>query len=232
MPANAELIVEGLWRSYEGTGDVLKGVDIRVPGGESVSIVGPSGSGKSTLLNIIGSLETATAGKVRLGDIEVTSLTGNALADYRARRVGFVFQDHHLLPQCTALENVMLPTLTAKDLRDDAEARARELLESVGIGDRAGAFPSELSGGERQRVAVARALVNRPALLLCDEPTGNLDQATGKQVMGLFVRMSEQTGATLLVVTHDEEAAASLRLPFKLLDGTLSETAKESGKTP
>lgn len=229
MPPNAELIVEDLWRQYEGVGDVLKGVSLTIAKGDSVSIVGPSGSGKSTLLNIVGSLETPTAGQVRLGDVNVTALSGRALADYRARKVGFVFQDHYLLPQCTAIENVMLPTFTAKDLREDAESRSRSLLASVGLGDRHNAFPAELSGGERQRVAVARALVNRPSLLLCDEPTGNLDRETGRQVMDLFVQMSEETGATLLVVTHDEAAAGRLRSRYALVDGILSESAAPRG---
>ena len=155
---------------------VLKDVSLALAPGQSVAIVGPSGAGKSTLLNIIGSLDKPTAGSVRLGATEVTALAGAALADFRSRQVGFVFQDHHLLSQCSALENVLLPTLAARGGDADAPARAKDILRRVGLGQRLHSFPAELSGGERQRVAVARALVNGPPLLLCDEPTGNLDQ--------------------------------------------------------
>ena len=222
LPRKSEpLAVQEVRMAFPGSGEVLKGVSLEVGAGESAAVVGPSGSGKSTLLNVVGSLEAPTGGKVWLGELEVTALSGKALAEYRARKVGFVFQDHHLLPQCTALENVLLPTLTAPDLREGGEERGRELLGRVGLGDRADAYPAELSGGERQRVAVARALVNRPSLLLCDEPTGNLDRETGRRIMELFGQVSAETGATLLVVTHDEESASRLGQRFALRDGEL-----------
>ncbi len=163
-PDDMALAVEGVRKDYvspAGRHSVLRDVSFGLGPGESVAVVGPSGAGKSTLLNIIGSLDRPTAGSVRLGRIEVGELEGAALAEFRSRRVGFVFQDHHLLPQCSALENVLLPTLAASD--PGAPARARELLERVGLGERLDSFPAELSGGERQRVAVARSLVNGPA---------------------------------------------------------------------
>jgi lipoprotein-releasing system ATP-binding protein len=222
MPEGLTLAVEAVSKEYDSAAarlSVLKDCSLALGAGESVAVVGPSGAGKSTLLNIIGSLDRPTSGSVRLGDAEVTALAGTALAQFRSRRVGFVFQDHHLLPQCSALENVLLPTLTLRDA--GAPARARDLLERVGLGERLDSFPSELSGGERQRVAVARALVNGPPLLLCDEPTGNLDHETSAEVAALFLELSRERGAMLVVVTHNLEQARLFGSCLELRDGVL-----------
>ena len=213
------LKVDNVHKKYDGVGAVLRGVSFTLAPGTGMAVVGPSGSGKSTLLNVIGSLETPDAGAVTLGRTRVDALRADAQADYRSRMVGFVFQDHHLLPQCTAMENVLLPTLAARDLASGAEARAKFLLERVGLGDRAGAYPASLSGGERQRVAIARALVNVPPLLLCDEPTGNLDGETGASVLSLFLEVSNERGASLIVVTHDADMAQCLDRRFELRSG-------------
>lgn len=216
------LRVEGLTKEYETPGGalrVLDGLGLTAEPGETVAILGPSGSGKSTLLNIIGSLDRPTSGTVRLGETDVTSLEGSALAAYRATEVGFVFQDHHLLPQLSALENVLLPTLAA-GTGDGAEERARELLERVGVGERAEAFPARLSGGERQRVAAARALINGPALLLCDEPTGNLDRESGDRLVELLGELAAD-GVTVLMVTHNTRQAGMLGRGLLLADGAL-----------
>jgi len=212
---------EGAW--------VLRQVGLQVRAGETVAIVGPSGSGKSTLLNIIGSLDQATSGSVRLGDIDVTGLSADAAADYRSRNVGFVFQDHHLLPQLTGMENVMLPTLAGRgkgrgvegERGGDVRRRADELLERVGVASRAHAFPAELSGGERQRLAVARALINGPQLLLCDEPTGNLDHENGLKVVELFVELARRQGVIVMMVTHNLELAGRFDKCLRLHEGRL-----------
>jgi len=217
------LVVEGVSKEFEtptGPLAVLKGVSFSLTPGESLVVVGPSGAGKSTLLNIIGSLERPTSGSVRLGDLEVTGLTGEKLAFLRSRKVGFVFQDHHLLPQCTALENVMLPTL-AVGASQEAPQRARELLERVGLGERLEHFPAQLSGGERQRVAIARALINGPPLLLCDEPTGNLDRDTGDRVATVFLALAEERNVMLVVVTHNLEFAGRFSRRMELRRGVL-----------
>ena len=203
------LVLDDVSKSYdtpEGTHAVLRDVSLEVPAAETLAVVGPSGSGKSTLLNIIGSLDTPTSGSVRLGDTDITNLAGGELADFRARRVGFVFQDHHLLPQLTALENVVLPSLAA-GRNTAAEHQARELLERVGVADRAEAFPARMSGGERQRVAVARAMINRPELLLCDEPTGNLDYDNATGVVELFLELAAEQNVTVMMVTHNMHLA-------------------------
>lgn len=198
---------------------MLDGLSLIAEPGETVAILGPSGSGKSTLLNIIGSLDRPTSGTVRLGDTDVTSLEGSALAEYRATDVGFIFQDHHLLPQLTAVENVLLPTMVT-GTTGDAEERARELLARVGVAERADAFPARLSGGERQRVAAARALINGPALLLCDEPTGNLDRETGDRLVELLRGLADD-GVTVLMVTHNTRQAAMLGRGLLLVEGAL-----------
>jgi len=216
------LVVEGVRKVYEtptGPSTVLAEVSLRAEPGETVAILGPSGSGKSTLLNIVGSLDRPTAGTVRLGEIEVTALEGAALAAFRAREVGFVFQDHHLLPQLTAVENVALPALAA-GAAGGAHERARELLERMGVGGRADAFPAKLSGGERQRVAAARALINGARLLLCDEPTGNLDRESGLRLMALLRELAAD-GVTVLMVTHNTEQAAMLAHGLALREGRL-----------
>jgi len=199
---------------------VLRDISFSLSPGESVAIVGPSGAGKSTLLNIIGSLEAPTSGSVALGSTVVTALRGRELAAYRSGSVGFVFQDHHLLPQCTALENAMLPTL-ASPSRGNGSERAALLLESVGLAERMHYFPAQLSGGEKQRVAIARALVNSPSLLLCDEPTGNLDAATGDSVADIFLKLADEQGVMLLVVTHNHSLAGRMARCYELREGCL-----------
>ncbi|MFQ5810300.1 MAG: ABC transporter ATP-binding protein [Armatimonadota bacterium] len=220
-----DLILEELTKRFprpDGTElTVLDGVSCTVEPAETVAIVGPSGSGKSTLLNMIGALDKPTSGVVRLGDTDVTALEGQALASFRASRVGFVFQEHHLLPQLTALESVLLPTLPSGG-DGDAEVRAREIIERVGLGDRQDAFPAQLSGGERQRAALARALINGAKLLLCDEPTGNLDRETGAKVVSLQLELAREQDVTVLMVTHNVAHAARFSRCLQLRDGGLS----------
>lgn len=231
--AGRRLVVEALVMEYAtpaGPNRVLDGAALTAEPAETVAILGPSGSGKSTLLNIIGSLDRPTSGTVRLGEIDVTALDGPALAAFRAREVGFIFQDHHLLPQLTAIENVALPALAA-GTTDGAADRARALLERMGVGGRAEAFPAELSGGERQRVAAARALINGARLLLCDEPTGNLDRETGARLVEMLRELASD-GVTVLMVTHNTEQAALLDRRLLLRAGALApweEAAKGVG---
>jgi len=220
------LVVEGVRKEFSlpsGKLEILKGVSLTMAAGESASIVGPSGSGKSTLLNIIGSLDRPSAGTVSVDGVDVTSLADDALAAYRARQVGFIFQDHHLLPQCTAIENVMLPTLTAGSTGAGGHSAAAALLERMGLTDRAASFPAQLSGGERQRVAVARALINSPGLLLCDEPTGSLDGAAAETVAGLLAELVEENSLCLVVVTHNMELAGRFGRMLRLDGGVLTE---------
>ena len=220
------LIIDNITKTYPHSQPVLHGVSLTVQAGETVAIVGPSGAGKSTLLHIAGSLDQPTAGKVMLGEVEVTALAGRELAPFRARRVGFVFQDHHLLPQLTALENVLLPTLAAQT--PDAEARARALLERVGVVERADAFPAQMSGGERQRTAIARALINGAGLLLCDEPTGNLDRDTAGAIIDLFLEVASE-GVTVVMVTHNLELAGRFERCYELRGGTLNPLSLQAG---
>jgi len=200
---------------------VLDGISCTVAQGETVAICGPSGSGKSTLLNLVGALDTPTSGQVLLGSIDVTALTGPALARFRASSVGFVFQEHHLLPQLSAVENVLLPALALDDGGRD-EAWARGTMDRIGLSGRADAFPAQLSGGERQRVALARALVNGANVLLCDEPTGNLDAETGATVVTLLLELAHEQGATVLMVTHNAAHARRFSRSLELRDGRLS----------
>jgi predicted ABC-type transport system involved in lysophospholipase L1 biosynthesis ATPase subunit len=213
--------------SPEGAGPlaVLKDVSLRVAAGERLAVVGVSGSGKSTLLNLIGALDRPTSGRVLLEGRDLASLPERGLAAVRNRRIGFVFQLHHLLPQCTALENVLVPTLAGGGGAGaaDAEARARGLLERVGLGSHLAHRPGQLSGGECQRVAVARALINRPALLLADEPTGSLDRASAESLAQLLVNLNREEGVALIVVTHAEALAARMGRVLELRDGTLRE---------
>jgi len=211
------LLTEVTKRFAETT--ILDGLSLAVTPGETVAIVGPSGSGKSTLLNLIGALDLPSAGSIRLGACEVTQLTGNALSAYRAAKIGFVFQEHHLLPQLTALENVLLPTLLAR--RANVTAKAQALLDRVGVGSLAGAFPARLSGGERQRVAIARALINQPALLLCDEPTGNLDALAGESIVSLLLELAALRRVMILLVTHNHAHAARCARTLELCRGQL-----------
>jgi len=207
----------------DGGPEVLRGVNLRVAAGESLAVVGPSGSGKSTLLNLIGGLDRPSGGRVLFEGRDLADLNDADLARFRNRRIGFVFQLHHLLPQCTVLENVLVPTLVGGDGAEKEEAllRAERLLARVGLGDRLTFRPGRLSGGERERVAVARALVNRPALLLADEPTGSLDRRTAENLMALLAELNAEEGVTLVVVTHAETLAARMGRTLELEDGVL-----------
>ena len=217
------LEVKRVSKAYPAPGGpipVLSEVDLSVRAGESISIVGPSGSGKSTLLHVVGTLEPPTAGTVLLDGENPFSLDDCRLAAFRNRRVGFVFQDHHLLPQCSVLENVLVPTLVGSG-SDDADRRARILIEQVGLGARLHHRPQELSGGERQRVALARALVNEPTLVLCDEPTGNLDHASADVVTRLLLEFHQRRRSMLIVVTHNPILANQMATRYILSDGCL-----------
>lgn len=222
------LRAESLEKSFPTPGGallVLRGASLALAAGESVAIMGPSGSGKSTLLNILGTLEPPTAGRVLLDGQNPFDLHEAELARFRNRRIGFIFQDHHLLPQCTALENVLMPTLaTAAD--GDALDRARQWLDRVGLADRVEHFPAELSGGERQRVAIARALIQRPALVLADEPTGNLDQRSADAVASLLMELPRQEGVMLLTVTHSAALARRFDRRLEMDEGTLRDAAE------
>ena len=214
------LRLEKVWKVYKmGSVEVeaLRGVSLKIERGEFVAIMGPSGSGKSTLMNIMGLLDTPTRGKVYLMGRDVSRLGEDELAEIRGKTVGFVFQRFNLLPYLTALENVLLPTLFLGEKRED---RARELLEAVGLGHRIHHLPSQLSGGEQQRVAIARALINDPEIILADEPTGNLDSKTGKQIMEIF-RDLHKKGKTLILVTHDEEVAGYAERVVRIRDGRI-----------
>jgi lipoprotein-releasing system ATP-binding protein len=200
---------------------VLRGIDLSLGKGESMAIAGPSGSGKSTLLNIIGTLDRPTAGRVVLDGRDVLALAEPQLALVRSRVVGFVFQLHHLLPQCTILENVLVPTLVAKDA-GDAEGRARKLLERVGLGHRLSHRPGQMSGGECQRAAVVRALINGPKLLLADEPTGSLDRASAESLAQLLGELNREEGVALIYVTHAADLAARAGRVLELRDGRLA----------
>lgn len=207
---------------------VLAGIDFELPSGAAVAIVGPSGSGKSTLLNIVGALDKPTSGHVFLEGRDLGACTQDELADIRNRRIGFVFQSHHLLPQCTVWENVLIPTLATSNevLRDGAPERARRLLARVGLSERLFHRPSQLSGGERQRVAVVRALINEPRILLADEPTGSLDRTSAEQLGQLLMDVNSEMGVSLLVVTHSIELANRMHRRFELRDGKLREMGK------
>jgi len=209
--------------------EALRGVSLTVDEGEFVAIQGPSGSGKSTLLHLLGTLDTPTEGQLRLLDTDVRSLRGDALADFRREHIGFVFQMFYLIPEMTALENVMLPLLPYKRRAGfDVEGRARQLLERVGLGERLNHLPGQLSGGEQQRVALARALINRPTLLLADEPTGNLDSRAGEEVLNLIAEMRKEYGLTVVLVTHDDEVAARAGRVIRLRDGRVVELQGET----
>jgi lipoprotein-releasing system ATP-binding protein len=211
-------------RSFEQGGeriDVLKGVDLTVQPGEIVALLGPSGSGKSTLLQAVGLLEGGFGGQIAIAGTDASSLDADARTVLRRDRIGFVYQFHHLLPDFTALENVILPQLVAGTERAGAAARAEELLGALGLAERLSHRPSQLSGGEQQRVAVARALANRPALVLADEPTGNLDERTADKVLDQFLSLVRTSGSAALVATHNERLAARMDRVVRLHDGLL-----------
>ena len=228
--ANAREVVrcEGLGKTYqEGKlrAEVFDGLDLSVRAGETVAIVGASGAGKSTLLHLLGGLDSATRGEVYVEGTALSSLSENARGRLRNRALGFVYQFHHLLPEFTALENVMLPVLLNGSNVPDAGKRAKALLETVGLGHRLEHKPGELSGGERQRAAVARALVNQPACVLGDEPTGNLDEQTAASVFELLLELNREIGTALVLVTHDRSLARRLDRVLELHEGKLRELA-------
>ena len=207
-------------KSY-GELEVLKGISLSVKRGEVVSIVGQSGAGKTTLLQILGTLSAMDSGSLSIDGKEVSTLGDNALADFRNRHIGFVFQFHHLLPEFTALENVMLPALIAGRSKREAEQEAANLLKMMNLADRTTHKPSALSGGEQQRVAIARAIVNHPALLLADEPSGNLDSKNRDEIHTLFFRLREELGQTTIIVTHDEGLASMADRKITMCDGRI-----------
>lgn len=202
-----------------GSLEVLKGIDFCAKEREIISIVGASGAGKSTLLQILGSLSKPDSGKVLIDNTDIFSLSADKLSDFRNRHIGFVFQFHHLLPEFTALENVMIPALIAKDSPSDAKKRAVEILKSVGLGSRLEHKPSELSGGEQQRVAIARAIINNPSVIFADEPSGNLDSQTKGEIHRLFFDLRDLYGQTIIIVTHDNELAQMSDRILKMKDG-------------
>jgi lipoprotein-releasing system ATP-binding protein len=205
---------------------VLRGINFALNPGDSLAILGPSGSGKSTLLNILGTLDTPTRGIVTLNGSNPFSLSASDLAKFRAHNIGFVFQDHHLLPQCTALENILITKLANGKVTADDENRAKELLQKVGLTDRASHLPSELSGGERQRIAIARALMNKPTLLLCDEPTGNLDSKTSATIGQLILDLATANNTMIITVTHSSQLASMFHTQLHMTDGQLIRQGK------
>ena len=219
------LSVENLTREFptrSGVLTVLSDATFALERGEALAVTGPSGSGKSTLLNVIGTLDQPTRGSVRLDGVDPFALRETELAAFRNRQIGFVFQDHHLLPQCTVLENVLIPTLAANDIdRDESEKEARRLLDRVGLSARLDFRPAELSGGERQRAAIARALIRKPKLLLADEPTGNLDRKSARAVGELLTQLHSQESTILIVVTHSSEFVALFGRRAEMNDGRL-----------
>ena len=221
---NPVVQLTNLTRSFEQGGvriDVLRGVNLAVQPGEIVALLGPSGSGKSTLLQAVGLLEGGFGGRIEIAGTDASALDGDARTALRRDRVGFVYQFHHLLPDFSALENVVLPQLVADKPLAAAQDRARELLGALGLGQRLDHRPSQLSGGEQQRVAVARALANKPALVLADEPTGNLDEATADKVLAEFLKLVRDEGSAALVATHNERLARSMDRVVRLHEGVL-----------
>jgi len=209
---------KGIEKSF-GTLKVLKGIDFSVSKAEVVSIMGASGAGKSTLLQILGTLSSPDSGSLVIDGSDVLKLRGDDLAKFRNLKLGFVFQFHHLLPDFTAIENVMIPAFIAGRSRKDAESQAKELLSDLGLSDRLDHKPSELSGGEQQRVAIARALINRPAVLFADEPSGNLDSRTKEELHRLFFDLRDKYGQTIVIVTHDPDLAAMCDRSLYMVDG-------------
>jgi len=228
MMAEPLLQLSSVSKSYPAGGNsgnltILSGIDLQLSAGDSLAIIGPSGSGKSTLLNIIGTLDRPTSGKVFLAGKDLTRLDDLALAEVRNSQIGFIFQAHHLLPQCTVLENVLVPTLASRDkaLRAQAPERARQLLKRIGLAERLDHRPGQLSGGERQRVAVVRALINNPKLLLADEPTGSLDHTSAANLALLLTELNKEERVSLIVVTHAMDLAQKMARVVKLKDGVL-----------
>jgi lipoprotein-releasing system ATP-binding protein len=215
------ITTQNITKSF-GSLQVLKGIDLHIDRGEVVSIVGPSGAGKTTLLQIIGTLDRPDTGSLSVDGVDVTTLSQTALADFRNRHLGFVFQFHQLLPEFTALENIMIPAYIAGTSQKQARERAQELLQFMQLTDRASHKPAELSGGEKQRIAVARALVNNPAVILADEPSGSLDTQNKQELHRLFFDLRDRFGQTFVIVTHDEQLATLTDRTIHLIDGLLS----------
>lgn len=229
--ANSLIHIKGITRNFQlgnETVYVLKGIDLDIKKGEYVALMGPSGSGKSTLMNILGCLDTPTAGEYELNGKRVSQMHDDELADIRNKEIGFVFQTFNLLPRTTALDNVALPMIYAGYAKSDRNERAKEVLTQVNLADRMDHQPNQLSGGQRQRVAIARALVNKPSIILADEPTGNLDSKTSVEIMGLFDEI-HKNGNTVILVTHEEDIAAHAHRIIRLRDGMI-ETDKVNPK--
>lgn len=228
------MVLKGVHKNYslaEGQREltVLKGIDLEIQSGESLAIIGRSGSGKSTLLNIMGTLDKPSSGKVLYRGDDVSGLKEKALAEFRNRNIGFIFQSHHLLPQCSVLENVLVPTLAfEKEAPSDRFERATSLLEKVGLKDRIHHRPSQLSGGESQRVAVVRALINGPGILLADEPTGSLDNASSEELMHLLQTLNREETIAMVMVTHSLELAGRMGRVLSLIDGDLQAAEKRT----
>ena len=216
--------IKGITKSF-GNLQVLKGIGLHINKGEVVSIVGPSGAGKTTLLQIIGTLDRPDEGTVVIDGMEISQLSKKRLADFRNQHIGFVFQFHQLLPEFTALENIMIPAFIAGKSRNEAKKRAEELLAFMDLSDRAGHKPNELSGGEKQRIAVARALVNNPAIILADEPSGSLDSKNKADLHRLFFELRDKFGQTFVIVTHDESLASITDRTIHMRDGLLTDTS-------
>lgn len=221
------IIAEGITKSF-GSLKVLKGIDLHVAKGEIISIVGASGAGKTTLLQIIGTLDKANSGTISINDQKLNSLRDTQLSDFRNKNIGFVFQFHQLLPEFTALENVMIPALIGKTKESQAKQKAKELLDMLGLSGRIGHKPNELSGGEKQRVAVARALINDPAIILADEPSGSLDTENKEELHQLFFKLRDTLGQTFVIVTHDEHLASITDRTVHMRDGLIIDNLTES----
>lgn len=225
--------IKGITKSF-GSLQVLNGIDLHIDNGEVVSIVGPSGAGKTTLLQIIGTLDKPDSGQIIINGTDVSSLSRKKLSEFRNQHIGFVFQFHQLLPEFTALENIMIPAFIAGKSRSEAKKKAEELLDFMGLSDRAGHKPSELSGGEKQRVAVARALINNPAVILADEPSGSLDSKNKEELHQLFFNLRDKFGQTFVIVTHDEHLARITDRTIAMRDGmleTADNSSNEAGET-
>lgn len=224
----SQLIVDNVTKEFPTRGDplvVLQGVSLQLESGRNLAVIGPSGSGKTTLLNLLGALERPTSGTMTVDGQNPAELSDKAAAAFRSRKIGFVFQDHHLLPQCSVLENVLVPTIAGGRTSPEDVERARRLLDRVGLNDRLEHRPAALSGGQKQRTAIARALVRRPALVLADEPTGNLDQTTAAQVADLLLELQAEENTILIVVTHSSSLAERMQQRQRLDNGRLQEVA-------